>query len=259
MRGMVEHRSLKVSRTEQVLRVTLADAAHRNAQTPSLWAALTEIAETLDPAVRVVVLDAEGADFSAGLHLDLLRADGMEAEPNVLRAARASEQDVADLIAGFQKAFTTWRRSDAIVVAAVQGHAIGAGFQLALGADLRVVADDVKFAMREVSRGLVPDLGGTAVLAQTVGYSRALEICLLGRFVEAQEAVGAGLASLAVPRERLREATDQVVAALLEAPDRAAREMKRLAVTATLTPVDEQVAHERAAQARLLHRLAGGA
>ncbi len=61
----------------------------------------------------------------------------------------------------FQEAFTWWRRPDLVTVAAVQGHAVGAGFQLALACDLRVVADDAQFAMREPSLGLVPDLVGT--------------------------------------------------------------------------------------------------
>ena len=74
-------------------------------------------------------------------------------------------------------------------IAAVQGHAIGAGFQLALACDLRVVADDVQFAMRETSLGLVPDLTGTHPLVGLVGYARALEICVTGRFVHAEEAV----------------------------------------------------------------------
>ena len=97
-------------------------------------------------------------------------------------------------IAGFQEAFTWWRRPDLVSVAAVQGHAVGAGFQLALACDVRVVADDVQLAMREPSLGLVPDLVGTWPLVQAVGYSRALEICLSGRWVGADEAVAIGIA-----------------------------------------------------------------
>lgn len=85
----------------------------------------------------------------------------------------------------------------------VQGHAIGAGFQLALAADLRIVADDVQLAMRETSLGLVPDLAGTRTLVDLVGYARALEICMTGRFVGATEAVDSGLASMAVAPEDL--------------------------------------------------------
>src|ERR671911_885373 len=114
-----------------------------------------------------------------------------------------TEPQLDATIASYQRAFTWWRRPDLVTVAAVQGHAIGAGFQLALACDLRVCADDVQFAMRETSLGLVPDLTGTHPLVGLVGYARALEICVTGRFVTAEEAVSTGLANLAVPGEQL--------------------------------------------------------
>ncbi len=88
-----------------------------------------------------------------------------EGAPGGAEAARdrpaRGEQETANLIGTFQEAFSAWREVDAIVIAAVQGHAIGgAGFQLALAADLRIVTDDSKLALKETSLGLVPDLGG---------------------------------------------------------------------------------------------------
>ena len=81
----------------------------------------------------------------------------------------------------------------------MQGHAIGAGFQLALACDLRVFADDAQLRMAEATLGLVPDLAGTSTLVELVGYCRALEICLTGRPVGAAEALAIGLATLVVP------------------------------------------------------------
>jgi enoyl-CoA hydratase/carnithine racemase len=141
----------------------------------------------------------------------------------------------------------------------VQGHAVGAGFQLALACDLRLVADDVAFSMKETSLGLVPDLGGTAPLVALVGYSRALEVCATGRRVGAQEAVAWGLASLAVPLGQLPSATDDLVAALLAAPAEALRATKGLLAQAGSQSYDEQRAAERAAQAGRLRALAKGA
>jgi enoyl-CoA hydratase/carnithine racemase len=141
----------------------------------------------------------------------------------------------------------------------VQGHAVGAGFQLALACDLRLVADDVAFSMKETSLGLVPDLGGTAPLVALVGYSRALEVCATGRRVGAQEAVAWGLASLAVPLGQLPSATDDLVAALLAAPAEALRATKALLAQAGSQSYDEQRAAERAAQAARLRALAKGA
>jgi enoyl-CoA hydratase/carnithine racemase len=141
-------------------------------------------------------------------------------------------------------------------VAAVQGYAIGAGFQLALSADLRVVADDVQLAMRETSLGLVPDLGGTTPLVAAVGTARALEICATGRFVGAPEAVALGLATIAVPRQDLEAATSDLVAALLAAPEDALRELKPLLQGAAGAVGEAQYRREREAQGRLLHGLA---
>ncbi|MET9868191.1 enoyl-CoA hydratase/isomerase family protein, partial [Streptomyces sp. NPDC006386] len=156
-----------------------------------------------------------------------------------------------------QEAFTWWRRSDIVSVAAVQGHAIGAGFQLALACDLRVVADDVQFAMRETSLGLVPDLTGTHPLVGLVGYARALEICVTGRFVTAEEAVSTGLANVAVPADQLDATVRDLTAALLAAPRDAVIETKALLRGAQDRTYEEQRRAERQSQARRLRDLAG--
>jgi enoyl-CoA hydratase/carnithine racemase len=144
-----------------------------------------------------------------------------------------------------------------VSIAAVQGHAIGAGFQLALACDLRVVADDVQLAMRETSLGLVPDLTGTNPLVGLVGYARALEICATGRSVTAEEAVSTGLANIAVPADQLEDAVRDLTTALLAAPRDAVIETKALLQGAQGRTYDDQRAAERAAQARRLRDLAG--
>lgn len=247
------HPHLRVSRDGAVLTVMLDNPTRRNAQTPSLWLALAEVAETLDPGVRVVVLKADGPSFSGGIDLAMLTPDGVEGEASMLAPAAESAEAMAETIAPYQRGFTAWAEVDAVVVAAVQGHAIGAGFQLALAADLRVVADDAQFAMRETSLGLVPDLGGTKPLVDIVGYGKALEICVTGRAVGAAEAVASGLASVAVPADELAATTADLVAAILAAPEPAARELKPLLRRAATSDRDDQLRHEREAQGRLLH------
>lgn len=136
---------------DAVATVALTDPAKRNAQSPALWRALTEAGRSLPGSVRVVVLRGEGKSFSAGLDRQAFTPEGFDGEPSFLDMARGSDEDLDAVIAEYQDAFTWWRRSDIVSIAAVQGHAIGAGFQLALACDLRVVADDVQFAMRETS------------------------------------------------------------------------------------------------------------
>lgn len=250
------HPHLRVTREEAVLTVTLSSPERRNAQTPSLWLALADIARGLESDVRVVVIRADGPSFSAGLDLRVLSPRGVEGEVSILESAAESAEAMTEVIAPFQQGFAAWADTHAVVVAAVQGHAIGAGFQLALAADLRVVADDVQLVMRETSLGLVPDLGGTGPLVGLVGYSKALELCATGRAVGAAEAVASGLAAVAVPAEELDATTGDLVAAILSAPEPALRELKPLLRAALYSGRDAQLRLEREAQGRLLHALA---
>ncbi|WP_371792616.1 enoyl-CoA hydratase/isomerase family protein [Streptomyces sp. NBC_01471] len=242
---------------DAVATVTLANPAKRNAQSPALWRALTEAGRSLPGSVRVVVLRGEGKSFSAGLDRQAFTPEGFDGEPSFLDLARGDDATLDAAIAEYQEAFTWWRRTDLITIAAVQGHAIGAGFQLALACDLRVVAEDVQFAMRETSLGLVPDLTGTHPLVGLVGYARALEICATGRFVHADEAVRTGLANLAVPADELDGTVTDLAAALLAAPRDAVIETKALLLGAADRTYEEQRTAERAGQARRLRDLAG--
>lgn len=237
--------------------VTLDHPARRNAQSPAMWRALAASGRELPGSVRVVVLRAEGKSFSAGLDRQAFTPEGFADEPSFLELARYSDGDLDAVIAEYQEAFTWWRRNDIVSLAAVQGHAIGAGFQLALACDLRVCADDAQFAMRETSLGLVPDLTGTGPLVQLVGYARALEMCVTGRSVHAEEAGRTGLANLVVPAADLDAATADLAAALLAAPRDAVIETKALLRDAARRTYDEQRAAERAAQARRLRDLVG--
>jgi enoyl-CoA hydratase/carnithine racemase len=240
-----------------VATITLCNAAKRNAQSPALWQALTEAGRLLPGTVRVAVLRAEGPSFSAGLDRQAFTPEGIDGGPSFLDLGRGDAAELDAAIAGYQQAFTWWRRTDLVTVAAVQGHAIGAGFQLALACDLRVCADDVHFAMRETSLGLVPDLTGTKPLVELVGYARALEICVTGRYVHAPEAERIGLANLVVPAHALDAAVADLTAALLSPPRDAVNETKSLLRTALTTTEPEQHAAERAAQARRLRDLTG--
>jgi enoyl-CoA hydratase/carnithine racemase len=162
---------------------------------------------------------------------------------------------MAEQISTFQEAFSAWRRPDLISIASVQGHAVGAGFQLALACDLRVCAADAMFAMRETSLGLVPDLGGTQPLVEAVGYPRALEICVTGRWVDAEEAREIGLTTIVVPPHELDAATADLASALTAPPRDAVTATKALLRTATGRSYTDQLAAERMTQVRRLRAL----
>ncbi len=245
----VEH-GVRIERAGPVATVTLCRPDVLNAQTPQMWARLRHIGSELPGDVRVVVVRGEGRAFSAGI--DLSVAQDEFAALGALEPARA-----ADRIAGYQAAFTWLRRPDQVSIAAVQGHAIGAGFQLALACDLRVAAQDARFTMAEVSLGLVPDLTGTRRLAELVGYARALEICATGRRVAAADAQAMGLTNLVVPGSELDAAVADLTAALLAPPRDAVVEVKALLLGALRRSPDEQELAEREAQVRRLRDLAG--
>jgi enoyl-CoA hydratase/carnithine racemase len=111
--------------------------------------------------------------------------------------------------------------------------------------------------MKEPSLGLVPDLAGTKPLVELVGPSRALEICATARFVEADEALELGIATVVVPRGELDATTSDLVEAIIASNTGAVRETKALLLAASGRSLDEQRRFERQAQIRRFRELAG--
>lgn len=257
-----------VSRRGDIVDVVLSNPQARNAQTPATWRGLAAIPEQVESDARFIVLSAEGPSFSAGLDRRMLSPEGGSGgaqraehddqqgigEESLWQLATREDAAIDAMITDAQRAFSWWRESPAITIALVQGHAIGAGFQLALACDLMIVAPDALLAMRETSLGLVPDLGGTGALVERVGYSRALEICATGRYVDAEEAVRLGIATALAPRDDWDSAVERLITPIREALPDAVTELKHLLQGAAVG--DEQLARERAAQTRRLRALA---
>lgn len=241
-----------------VATITLDAPERRNSQVPSTWHNLAAIGAGLGEEIRIVVLRGAGPCFSAGLDVGLLSPDGVEGEESTLELMSATDSEIIDTIDGYQRGFTWLRDPRFISIAEVHGYAIGAGFQLALACDLRVVATDAWFCMKEPALGLVPDLAGTKPLVDLVGYSRALEICATARQVTASEAADLGLATAVVPAAELSAATDDLIQALLAVNEGAVRETTALLVSAQVEDLDSQRLLERTAQVRRFRALAAG-
>src|SRR5918998_839370 len=122
--------------------ITLARPEVLNAQTPLTWEALRSIGESLPADVRVVVVRGSGRAFSAGLDKRFFAAPEVDGQPGISGLAALSDEEADATIATFQSGFSWLRDPTRVTVAAVQGHAIGAGFQLALACDRRVVAEE---------------------------------------------------------------------------------------------------------------------
>ena len=141
--------------------------------------------------VRAVVLSGEGRAFCAGLDFALFarmrepREEELPARPEPLGAARALGQQVVHV----------WSMVPAPVIAAVHGVCFGGGLQIALGADIRIVAPDARLSMMEVQWGITPDMMGTQLLPELVGRDVAKDLALTGRTVTGLEARDIGLAT----------------------------------------------------------------
>jgi enoyl-CoA hydratase/carnithine racemase len=248
---------LRYDVADAVATVTLSRPDVRNAQTPAMWRALAEIGDSVPDEIRVVVVRGEGQSFSAGLDRAMLDpATAAEDPESVVGLLRRDDEEIAETVDRFQQGFTWLRDPRFVSIAVVQGHAIGAGFQLALSCDLRVVADNAVFCMKEPALGLVPDLTGTKPLVESVGYARALEICATGRSVGGAEALEIGLATVVCPLAELDGALGDLVGALTAPMAGAVRATKALLQSASGHTLDEQRRHEREAQIRRFRELA---
>lgn len=239
---------------EPVVTVTLDRPATRNSQTPTMWRALAALGDALPDGTRAVVLRGEGPVFSSGIDLRAFTPEGIDGQSLLGEFLSVPDDQAADLVQEFQAGFSWWHdRDDIVTVAAVQGAAVGAGFQLALACDLRVCTPDARFAMKEPSLGLVPDLTGTHPLVRAVGYGRALEMCATGRWVGADEAVAWGLATSVQPD--LDAGVESLVASLLGAPEASLRATKKVLRGALVHDAPAQRRYERETQVALLRGL----
>lgn len=196
---------LAVERRRHVALVILRRPQSLNAITAALadtiHDALTELGADRD--AWVVVLGAEGERaFSVGADLS--------------ERKQMSEEQLVARRASLRRMFQTVRETPQPTIAAVFGHVLGGGFELALSCDLIVAADDASFGLPEARVGLVPAGGGTFLLSEAVGAARARELIFTGRRLDAAEAHRLGIVTEVVERARLDEAA-------LELADRIAR------------------------------------
>jgi enoyl-CoA hydratase/carnithine racemase len=175
--------------------LTLSNPGRRNAVPLTGWAELTEAVEAFEASpARVLVVTGADGDFCAGADLD---PAGLEDGGIVGRHERMK------LVGGAALAL---HRTTKPTVAAVDGVAVGAGMNLALGCDVVIATTRARFSEIFVARGLTVDFGGTWLLPRIVGLQRAKELALSGRIVEADEALRIGLCLELVEAEDLHAA-----------------------------------------------------
>ncbi len=176
--------------------VRLNRGAKLNALDGPMFEALIRTGEALatDRAVRAVVLSGEGRAFCAGIDLAALAGnDGEGADGRGFRVESALARVAGGTASFVQQAVNVWTELPVPVIAAVHGHALGGGLQLALAADIRVMAPDAQLSVLEIRLGLIPDMTGTALLPRLVGLDVAKELTFTGRMVTGIEAFRIGL------------------------------------------------------------------
>ncbi len=167
-----------------------------NALDSAMFEALIEAGERVaaDPAVRCVVLSGNGRAFCAGLDMGnfgkMAEGDSGVTEGRVPLAART--HGIANRA---QQAVWTWRQCPVPVIAAVHGVALGGGFQVMLGADIRIIHPETKLSILEIKWGLVPDMAGTAIMRGLARDDVLRELTYTGRIFSGAEALGYGFAT----------------------------------------------------------------
>jgi 2-(1,2-epoxy-1,2-dihydrophenyl)acetyl-CoA isomerase len=180
-----------------------------------LLAALRAAVE--DSACRVVVITGAGRAFCAGGDVDFMAGLQREQNTTAFRKLLDAGRDIVVTIATMAKP----------VIASVNGIAAGAGCNLALACDIRIASDAAKLGETFVRIGLHPDWGGTWLLPRLVGRSRAAELLMTGRIVDAAEALAIGMVDRVVPAAELAVETETLARAIADAPPIAIAGIKR--------------------------------
>jgi enoyl-CoA hydratase/carnithine racemase len=194
---MAEAERVTISVADGVADVRLNRPEKRNALDPAMFAGLVDASERLakDPSVRVVVLSGEGKSFCAGLDMASFQAMASEEPRSAATGATLAERTEDRPANHGQQAAYGWTTLPVPVIAAVHGHALGGGLQIALGCDLRIVSPDAQLSVMEIRWGLVPDMTGTQMLRRLLPLDVAKELVWTGRIVSGEEAVALGLAT----------------------------------------------------------------
>ena len=209
----------------------------------AVLAAQTELRSRRD--VRAVILHGLGPSFCAGLDFKSVFAKPAEATRMAAQLWSPRRND-------FQVWSLGWRDLGVLVVAVVHGSCLGAGLQLALGADVRIASPDARFSVMEAKWGLVPDMGGPTLLRELLPLDVAKELTLTGRVLDAHAAKAAGLVTH-VREDPLAHARDLAAEVGARSPDAVAAG-KFLLQEAWRVDEDASLAAERRWQRRIIGR-----
>lgn len=234
---------LTVSLSDGVLSMTLNRPDSLNSLTAAMLSTITSTMERAgdDPAVRVVRLGGAGRGFSSGA--------GIGAEDRANPGASGAPGDVLEAA---NRAVSAIISSPKPVVSVIQGPTAGVGVSLAIAADIILASETAYFLLAFTKIGLMPDGGASALVAASIGRTRAMRMALLAERLSAADALTAGLVSAVYPADDLDAGVDAVLARLKSGPAVALRKTKHAINAATLTELDAAFGRETEGQMTLL-------
>jgi len=238
-----------VERDGDVVSLVLSNPERRNAMTEAMGEVFRGEVEKLqkDDSVRAVVLTGapEGRAFCAGGDLGMIggHAERGTAKPGDARAA------ARDTMKRFYELFLSVRDLPEPMVAAINGHAIGAGLCITLGCDLRVADATAKLAFNFSQLGIHPGMGATWTLPRLVGPALAADLLYTGRTLSGEEAAALGLVSRAVPREAVLSEAKELARGIAGSAPLPVRGIKRALRASEANDLDAQLGWEAEQQA----------
>jgi 2-(1,2-epoxy-1,2-dihydrophenyl)acetyl-CoA isomerase len=221
--------------------LTMSNPGRRNAVPPSGWAELAEAFDDFEASPqRVLVLTGTDGDFCAGADMNRSSAATPSAADNAARMRRTNAAALA------------LHRLSKPTIAAVDGVAVGAGMNLAIGCDIVIATQRARFSEIFVTRGLTVDFGGTWLLPRLVGLARARELALTGRLFGPDEALEMGMVTSVVPVDALDETVSNMAETLSAGAPLAQAIIKRALDRSSSMTFEQALSFEEQAQAVLL-------
>jgi enoyl-CoA hydratase len=237
-----------LSRDGAIATLYFNDPDHLNAMTRAMGEAFRDrVAEvSRDESIRAIVLTGRGRAFSAGGDLDMLQAKADQGN----RAPGTAWRSIRDEMSTFYRLFLSIRDIPCPTIAAVNGHAIGAGFCVALACDFRYIADRAKLGLNFTRIGLHPGMGATWTLPRLVGPALAAELLYTSRTIDGKEAGRIGLANRVMASEEVLEQATSVAEEIAANAPLAVRAVKQALRRTENASIEDQLQFEASEQAR---------
>ena len=212
--------------------ITLNRPQALNALNTLLMDELTQVIDAFetDPAIRCIILTGSEKAFAAGADITEMKSKSF---------AEVYKEDF------ITKNWERVSRARKPVIAAVAGFALGGGCELAMMCDFIIAADNAKFGQPEINLGIGPGAGGTQRLTRAIGKSKAMEMCLTGRMMDAEEAERSGLVSRIVPASQLEEEALKTAQTIAQMPPLASIAVKEMVNAAFETGLAQGLLFER--------------